>query len=386
MDAGAVARPRLWAALAIAAIAGAFAPATAAATVRIAVGARIPGAPQDPALIDAYARAVGRSPAIVSYYREWGQTVFDAPSLRAVSSRHAAPMITLEPTVNGWQHGQTSSILRQIADGSYDSYLLTSARRAARWRGPVFLRFAPEMNAGWNPWGIRVPGNSAAGYIAAWRHAVSVFRAAGARNVHWVWSPNVDDDGALPFTGVYPGDQWVDWVALDGYNWGGSWDWLSFTAIFASSYDKLARLTSKPMMIAETGSGEQGGSKAAWIRSMFGYELPRFTRLRALVWFNGSGDTGADFRFDSSRDAAVAFRQGLSSPTYAANVASLFSTPAFTPAAPFKPVPAPPPPKHGLARAVDLLGRYWPILAGALVLALLATLVVRRRQVGSLGR
>ncbi|MGO9904549.1 MAG: glycoside hydrolase family 26 protein [Solirubrobacteraceae bacterium] len=368
----------LVAAAAGAAVAGAIVLASPAAAQTIAIGARIPGVPLHPELIDAYARAVGRSPAIVSWYREWGQTVFDEPSLRAATSRGAAPMITWEPTVPGWRQGERSTILETIATGAADGYLRAQAIAAARWRKPILLRFAPEMNGGWSPWGVRVPGNSAGLYVAAWRHAVAIFRRAGARNVLWVWCPNVDDGGALPFTALYPGDRWVDWVGLDGYNWGRSWDWLSFTAIFASSYDTTVRLSPKPMLIAETGSGEDGGSKAAWIRDMFGRELPRFTRVRALVWFNGAGDNGADFRFDSSASAALAFRQGLSSPLYDATGSAVFV--ARSPSPKFTPVPVPPLPKHGLARAGQLAARYWGIAAACVALAAVAVLALRRSR------
>lgn len=362
-------------AVALLALASIAAPARGAS---VAIGARIPGAPQDPALIDAYAQAIGRAPAIISYYREWNETVFDTKSLQAITSRHAVPLITWEPTVAGWQRGDHSTILATIVDGGADRYLRTTADAAARWPGPVFLRFAPEMNGGWSPWGVRVPGNSAALYVAAWRHVVTVFRSAGARNVRWVWCPNVDDFGALPFTQIYPGNRWVDWVGMDGYNFGDG-NWESFTTIFASSYDALSRLTSKPMMIAETGSAENGGSKAAWITSAFDHEIPRFTRLRALVWFNGSEGSDQDFRYNSSPSAANAFRSGLSSPRYAADATSLFASASRRRA--FVSIPSPPAPKHGLARALDLARRHWPLLAvAAVLLALFATLTLRSRR------
>ncbi len=344
----------------------------------IAIGARVPGVPEHPGLIDVYARATGRAPAIVSYYREWDQTVFDQPSLRAATSRGAAPLITWEPTVTGWRRGDRGTILQTIAAGGADRYLRAQALAAARWKKPILLRFAPEMNGGWSPWGVKTPGNTPAAYVAAWRHAVTVFRAAGARDVRWVWCPNVDDDGALPFTALYPGDRWVDWVALDGYNWGRSSDWLSFTQIFARSYDTLARLSSKPMMIAETGSGQIGGSKAAWISNMFGRELPRFALVRALVWFNGLGDNGTDFRFNSSPSSAAAFRRGLSSPLYAATGSSLFPAASAPPR--FTPVPAPSLPKHGLARVGQLVERYWPVAAAVLAAVLIALVALRRSR------
>jgi len=368
---------RCWACIAVSAVT-ALALAASAQGQGIAIGARIPGAPEHPGLIDSYARAVGRAPAIVSYYREWNQAIFDAASLHAISRRHAVPMITWEPTVNGWQRGDTATILRTIATGGADRYLRATARAAGRWPALTFLRFAPEMNGSWSPWGVRTPGNSAAVYVAAWRHVVSIFRSAGVHRVKWVWCPNVDDNGVLPFTRLYPGDRWVDWVGMDGYNWGGSYGWQSFTAIFASSYDTLARLTTKPMMIAETGSGENGGSKAAWITQTFSHELPKFSRLAALVWFNGGGDTGADFRFNSTAAAAKAFRAALSSPRYAAGADSLPGLAVRR--RPFRSIVSPPAPKHGIARAVDLARRNWWVLAAAGTLVALAALAVLRRR------
>ena len=44
--------------------------------------------------------------------------------------------------------------------------------------------------------------------------------AAEFENVIWVWSPYFSRDNCTAFGKVYPGDAYVDWVALDGYNWG----------------------------------------------------------------------------------------------------------------------------------------------------------------------
>ena len=99
------------------------------------------------------------------------------------------------------------------------------------------LRFAHEMNLLSSDWGPGKEGNTASSYVDAWRHIVTIFRQEGADNVKWVWAPNVDY-GGRPFTQFFPGDEWVDYVALDGYNWGatGGESWETFSQIFASSY------------------------------------------------------------------------------------------------------------------------------------------------------
>jgi len=74
------------------------------------------------------------------------------------------------------------------------------------------------------------------------------FRREGADNVRWVWCPYaVRSRHSGERAEVYfPGVQNVDWLALDGYNWGNTrcWArWESFREIFEPAYERLRRLT-----------------------------------------------------------------------------------------------------------------------------------------------
>jgi beta-mannanase len=264
---------------------------------------------------------------VVRWYQDWtpdsSYTLVSAEMLEALRARGAAPMVTWEP----WDHRsgrvQGAYSLRRIAAGQFDELLVRGAREAAAWGRPLFVRFAHEMNGRWYPWGRAA--NRPRDYIAAWRHVVGIFRAEGATNVRWVWSPNVDD-GTMPFRAHYPGDRWVDWVALDGYNWGrlhGPEGWQSLGQVFGPSYDVLTRMTSKPVMLAELGATEHGGSKADWIRDALLRELPaRMPKVRAFVWFDVEAE--ADWRTTSSPGAFEAFRQAVRTSAYAAPGASLY--------------------------------------------------------------
>jgi hypothetical protein len=304
----------------------AAAPAGAATQPPVALGAWVSGAPQWPALFDRHSELVGRSPAMLMWYQDWTIPLVDPSKLDAVSARGAVPMITWE----AWDHlqgkGQPAYALRNIARGDFDSYLHASAVAAAAWRKPLFLRLGHEMNGDWYPWGRNVNGNQSQDFVAAWRRAVTMFRDAGANNVRWVWSPNVDYGGA-PFTAYFPGEDWVDWAALDGYNWGslhGGSGWKSLGVTFGASYDVLARLTRRPLMIAETASAEDGGNKAAWIRSAFLSEIPqRMPRIRAVVWFDQQKE--ADWRPESSSASLSAFQQVAASPRYSGGTAQLLN-------------------------------------------------------------
>lgn len=64
----------------------------------------------------------------------------------------------------------------------------------------------------------------------------------------------------------------------DGYNYGTSPShdvgWESFYDLFKPTYDELQTLApEKPVMIAETASTEDGGSKAAWITDALTVQL-----------------------------------------------------------------------------------------------------------------
>jgi hypothetical protein len=300
------------------------APVALAASARpVAFGAYVPGADDDPGRIDAFAHQVGRRPVIVLTYKDWRSIPFDRDELGSIWRRGAVPMITWEPRAADG-HGFP---LGEIAAGRFDRYLRRAAGSARLWGKPLLVRFAHEMNGTWYPWGRGVDGNTARDFRKAWKHVVDLFRFQGATKVRWVWSPNEDSGGSFQFAPLYPGDKWVDWVAMDGFDFGGTIGWPSFTAIFGSTYERMAELSDRPMMIAETAAGEDGGDKAAWIASALGRELPRFPRLRAVVWFDEEVPN-ADFRVNSSETSARAVRQALASPEYSATRRTLLSTPA----------------------------------------------------------
>ena len=77
------------------------------------------------------------------------------------------------------------------------------------------------MNGDWYPWAVGAPGGSAEDYVAAYRRVRGMFDDAGAKHVEWVWCPNVIVNGdAEAISRCYPGDDFVDIVGVDGYNFG----------------------------------------------------------------------------------------------------------------------------------------------------------------------
>jgi hypothetical protein len=258
--------------------------------------------------IDSFARLVGAFPRVVMWYQTWDEPLFYRSQVEATAARGAIPLITWNPIVDG-----AGLPLAEIARGDADRYIIASARIARSWHRLLYIRLGSEMNVASSLFGPRHDGNTAAQFVSAWRRVVHIFRAQGADNVRWVWSPNVYCQGRCPFRAYFPGDRWVDWVALDGYNYGLArrLPWLSFARIFGPSYRILTSMTDKPVMIGETASGAEGGSKAAWIDAMATALRSEFRRVRVLVWFQRIKET--DWRVNSSAASLAAFRAFVAS-------------------------------------------------------------------------
>ncbi len=218
-----------------------------------------------------------------------------------------------------------------IANGTYDSQITAWAQAAKSFGHPFFLLLDEEMNGTWYGYSPGQNGNTAADFVAAWRHMHDIFTSVGATNVTWVWCPNIinPEGGGTPYNQVYPGDAYVDWTGLNGYNWGipNPGDWQSFTTVFGPSYNALLQLApSKPIMIGETASAEEGGNKAAWITDALSVQLPQnFPQIKALLWFEWrTFEKGAyrSWEIESSAASQQSFATAIGSSYYAPGGAS----------------------------------------------------------------
>jgi hypothetical protein len=275
--------------------------------------------------VSAFEADAGKAVSIVMWYQQWGLTdgwQYLQPSwMDAVRSHGSIPLVTWDPQdpFNA-SPNQPAYALQNIINGNFDAYITRWAQDSKAWGHPYFLRFAHEMNGNWNPWSEQVNGNKPGQFVLAWRHVHDIFTRLGVSNVTWVWSPNIDYSTSTPLQELYPGDGYVDWAGMSGYNWGtlDGHVWQSFSSVFSQTYDDILSITSRPIMITETASTEQAGNKAGWISDAFVTQLPQhFPRIHAFVWFNESKETG--WQIESSAGAQAAFAAAISSGIYASN-------------------------------------------------------------------
>jgi hypothetical protein len=269
-----------------------------------AIGAYVDGLGNLPA----FQSAIGKNLAVVLWYIPWTGS-FPVADAETVSANGSIPLITWEPCI-----ADPAGTLEAIASGSYETYVRSFLQAAKDWGKPVFLRFAHEMNGNWYPW-----AGSPDKYKKAWTYIYNVREAVGASNVYLVWCPNNTSQPGDAWNNIaayYPGDQYVDWVGMDGYNWGAA-SWQTFDAVFGDIYSQLTALTAKPLMIGEFACAE-GGGKAGWISDAFLKIRADYPRVKLFCWFNINKEK--DWRIASSPSAEAAFKNSLQNAYYLARI------------------------------------------------------------------
>jgi len=270
------------------------------------------------ALADTVASDLRFQPASILWFMSWGsQADFPASDVKAMAQKGILAHIAWEPWDTAKAFDAADQIhLQDILDGKWDAYVSKWAKAAKDADVPVLLRWGHEMNGNWYPWAPALNGQDASLYVKAYQHVHDLFVAQGATKVQWIWCINNDSVPNETWNApaaLYPGDAYVDWMGLDGYNWGtgvsyGSWR--SFSNLFSSAYDKVQAIApAKPIIIAEFASAVTGGDKAAWIQDLFQTLPVTFPKVKAFTWFDVQKEQ--DWRIHSSDAAFQAFALGL---------------------------------------------------------------------------
>ncbi|MFN8216556.1 MAG: glycosyl hydrolase [Solirubrobacterales bacterium] len=275
--------------------------------------------------VTAFERLVGRSPSLIEFSSPFRSCEaascepnrFPTAAMQAIRNYGAIPVFSWGSQPNSAVLDDPEFSLANIAGGGFDPYLREFASAVKAWGHPFFLRFNWEMNGSWFLWSEGINGNQPGDYVAAWRHVHDIFAQVGADNATWVWCPYAGAKGArATLSRYYPGNRYVDWTCLDGYNWGRQSihpsPWHSFDALFGPRYREIVRRIApgKPMMLGELASNGGGKPKARWIRQMFKRLPRRYPKIHGLVWFNRL-DRGMSWNLESSPAGLRAFSQGI---------------------------------------------------------------------------
>src|SRR5438093_773541 len=206
-------------------------------------------------------------------------------------------------------YGDQCATWADIAAGLYDSDIDAKASAFIAFGSPVIFSFHHEPTT-YNQGEICGRPED---YKAAWRHIRDRFEADGVTNLTYAWTmtaKSFENENAEPY---YPGDDVIDIVAADGYNWYSCefhpGPWRSIEQIFSSFHD-FGVSHGKRMVIAEYGSGEDDalpGRKAQWFTDGADI-LKRWPEIKGISYFNVGNGGACDRYVDTSPDSLAAFR------------------------------------------------------------------------------
>lgn len=252
---------------------------------------------------------LGRPYDVANFFYTW-EKPFPTQEEQLAIGRGSTPMIS-------WNGTNTDA----ITSGQQDALIRQRAQALRDLQVPLFLRFFWEMDG---HKGDQLAGGNPANFIAAWRHVHAIFDEEGATNISWVWAPTNLRFGASNDTAPnwYPGDDVVDWIGCDGYNWapvytGYAYD--QFETIFRDFYN-WAGSRNKPIMIGETGVMERNpGEKSDWMRNMATTLKTNYTNIRAVVYWDMTWTNGGltfPFKVDTTPESLSTWRSIAADPYF----------------------------------------------------------------------
>lgn len=248
--------------------------------------------------MDRWESTVGKGHASYLRYVGYGQP-FPKEWVQQVRRIGAVPNIAFEP--NGG--------LKQVTDSAY---LRGFAHSAAESGGPVFMRFASEMNGTWTAY-----SGDPKLYRLKFRLVARRMRE-DAPNVAMVWTPYCSP--LRPIPEYYPGDDAVDWVGVNIYSvhhHDGKVDQPADqedpTALLEPIYTRYA--SRKPIQISEYAAtsfckacSQQVTQFAIRKMQRMYSSLPtRFPRVKMIYWFSWDTIAGgaADNNYSVTSDPQV---------------------------------------------------------------------------------
>ncbi|WP_051059094.1 glycoside hydrolase family 26 protein [Nocardiopsis lucentensis] len=211
--------------------------------------------------------------------------------------------------------GHPDIAYEDILDGGFDSSLRSQARTIAEFDVPYFVTFDHEADANKRYRKRGTPDE----FVRSWRHVVDLYREEGADNVIWVWNVTGWRDNLDRLPGLWPGNDYVDWISFEAYNMTGCdlmphWDGVhSFEDALRPAYEWIQEQgpehgidPGKPIMIGEMGTTDIGPRETLRWYADIPDVLRRYERVRAVkVWDNRV--SGCDFRINANEYARRGF-------------------------------------------------------------------------------
>jgi len=229
-----------------------------------------------------------------------------------------------------WMVG-TFDVAQRTVEGEFDPVVRAFSAWAKAAARPIYLRIGYEFDG---PHNELEPDE----YVAAYRRIVDIMRAEGVENVAFVWhSYAAPPAGGRPISAWYPGDDYVDWVAVSlfGQMYSAS------PGRYVDAVFDFAREKRKPVMVAESSpiQGIRAGSTAVW-SSWFAkvFSLSYARNIKAITFISqdweqypSNGVDWADARLQNNELVSEAFFAETNKSRYLKQSPTLFQELGYTP-------------------------------------------------------
>lgn len=215
---------------------------------------------------------------------------FPEEDVREIYSDGRIMMLTIFPCS---YHNLSNVTISQIVNGGYDHHIRRWAKKVKEIEEPVFINFASGMNADWAPWNARAYGKDHDLFIEAWKRVYGIFKEEGAYNAYFVWNPH---DRSYPDYKwndpnlYYPGDQYVDWIGITGYDKGTrheKWQVEEFDKLCSDVYTMYRKFyRDKPVMITELTLDASYNERDQQLNAVFQHLGTKYPEVKIAVWRN----------------------------------------------------------------------------------------------------
>jgi hypothetical protein len=136
----------------------------------------------------------------------WGHWTRQNSSRQLVITQGLIPL--------GLAHGPW---LQEGSGGAYDTYARQFAQNLVHaGLGHAIIRLAPEANGTWEVYSLPSTDAGMQQWVSFWQHTVKAMRSVPGAAFKFDWTVNALTR-PVPLTSFYPGDQYVDYIGVDAY-------------------------------------------------------------------------------------------------------------------------------------------------------------------------
>ncbi len=195
---------------------------------------------------------------------------------------------------DSWDFSNTGTVASILPGGEKHELFMTWLQRAADFMGsiktsdgqtvPVIFRPWHEHTGSWFWWGQDICTKEQ--YLALWKMTYDYMMVErGMTNLVWAYSPNVASKVSVElFEDRYPGDDMVDLIGFDSYQYGGNEGFIKLTRATIEAMLEFAKVHNKPVALTET--GYEGVKYDKWWTEVLYETVKGYPLAYVLTWRN----------------------------------------------------------------------------------------------------